>query len=542
MALPDFTRVLDTYKHVAAPLNRWLPAERSSELGNRLQDKATRLRPQIMVFGLYNAGKSTLLNALMGRAEAPMADRPETSVVAQYPWQGYILLDTPGIDAPIEHEDIATKQLEDSEVVLFVVAAGGTTDEAATWERLVRILVSGRRVMLIVNNKAGIQRDSRDFIGINDNLRQHLQHAAQAYNLTDILDQVPIHWVNAKAALRGRLENKEALVELSGILELEQALGEFLANSDTGIIFETCRKELQEAIESAQLRLHQASGDAQSEALAKARSQVDSERIRLESILQHHLDSRCQRAKSKVISLINEAHLQPAGQGEQAMEAGASEVIEALTGDMMTALMAELPKTQRKLEDIGQALAESAFDAANASFNGVPRDSSDGSDTDGLSPALKEAMRKVPLGDLKTLTEQGVKKALELGKELLPTLFKGIGKKTMERWASMAGRWAGPLAQAGMAIYGIYQAFRTEKAEKAALERQVKAVEDAANTFIDDLRQAYLAQISLVIEEVFKPIDDWMAAQRSLIAQSQQEQTQDQQLFEQALLTLRHTL
>jgi len=66
MALPDFTRVLDTYKHVAAPLNRWLPAERSSELGNRLQDKATRLRPQIMVFGLYNAGKSTLLNLAAG--------------------------------------------------------------------------------------------------------------------------------------------------------------------------------------------------------------------------------------------------------------------------------------------------------------------------------------------------------------------------------------------------------------------------------------------------------------------------------------------
>lgn len=541
MALPDFNRVLDTYKHVAAPLERWLPAERSSELGSRLHAKAARLHPQIMVFGLYNAGKSTLLNALMGRAEAPMADHPETSVVAQYPWQGYVLLDTPGIDAPIEHEEIATKQLEDSEVVLFVVTAGGTTDEAATWDRLVKILVSGRRVMLIVNNKAGIQRDSRDFVGINDNLRQHLQRAAQAHDLTNILDQVSIHWVNAKAALRGRLENKEALVEFSGILELEQALGEFLASSDTGIVFETCRKELQESIESAQLRLHQASGNAQSEALAKARTQVDSERNRLASVLQHHLDSRCQRAKSKVISLINEAHLQPSGQGEQAMEAGATEVIAALTSDMMSALKAELPKTQRKLEDIGQALAESAFGAVSTSFSDVPCDGND-SDDSGLSPALKDAMRKVPLGDLKTLTEQGVKKALELGKELLPKLFKGIGKKTMERWAAMAGRWAGPLMQAGMAIYGIYQAFSTEKAEKAALERQAKAVEDAANTFVDDLRQAYLAQIALVIEEVFKPIDDWMAAQRSLLAQSQQEQTQDQQLFEQALLTLRHAL
>lgn len=541
MALPDFSRVLDTYEQVSAPLARWLPAERCGELGNRLQGKAARLRPQIMVFGLYNAGKSTLLNALMGRAEAPMADRPETAKVVQYHWQGYALLDTPGIDAPIEHEEIAAQQLQDSEVVLFVVAAGGTTDEAATWERLVNILVSGRRVILIVNNKAAIHRDSRDFIGINDNLRQHLQQAAQAHRLAYILDQVPILWVNAKAALRGRLEKKEALIEFSGILELEQALGEFLASSDSGVVFETCRKELQEAIELAQLRLHQATGNTQSEALANARSQIDSERVRLEGVLQHHLDSRCLRAKSKVVALITDAHLQPAGRGEQAMEEGAAEVIAALTTDMMSELTKELPKTQRKLEDIGQVLAESAFGAASASVGGVPRDRSETNDS-GLSPALKDAVRKVPLGDLKTLTEQGVKKALELGKELLPNLFKGIGKKTMERWAAMAGRWAGPLLQTGMTIYGIYQAFSTEKAEKAALERQTKAVEDAASAFVYDLRQAYLSQIALVTEEVFKPIDDWVAVQRSQLAQSRQEQTQDQQLFEQALLILRHTL
>jgi hypothetical protein len=60
---------------------------------------------------------------------------------------------------------------------------------------------------------------------------------------------VPIHWVNAKAALRGRVESKEPLVEFSGILELEQALD-------------------------------------------KARMQIDSERDRLQNVLRHHLDNR----------------------------------------------------------------------------------------------------------------------------------------------------------------------------------------------------------------------------------------------------------
>lgn len=538
MALPDFTRVLATYDNINAPLQRWLPAERVSELGKLLHSRAARVRAQIMVYGLYNAGKSTLLNALMGRAEAPMADHPETSVVAEYPWQGYVLLDTPGIDAPITHEQVATQQLQDSEVVLFVVAAGGTIDEAATWERLVKIVGSGRRVMLVVNNKAGVQHDSRDFFSINDNLRKYLQNAALPYGIDDILEQVPIHWVNAKAALRGRVESKEPLVEFSGILELEQALSDFLASSDRGVMFKTCHKDLQEAIELALMRLHQAGGNEQAQALDKARLQIDSERDRLQSVLRHHLDSRCVRAKSSVVALINDAHRQPAEQAEQAMEDGASKVIAVLTADMMTALNNELPATQRKLEDIGQTLADSAFGAAHACVNGVNREGN-GSDDSGLSPALKDAMRKMPMGDLKTMTEQGVKKALELGKELLPTLFKGIGKKTMERWAAMAGRWAGPLLQAGMAIYGIYKAISSEKAEKAALDRQTKAVEDAASTFVEDLRQAYLNQIALVIEEVFKPIDEWMVTQRALLVQSGQEQTRDQHLFEEALLALR---
>lgn len=64
-------------------------------------------------------------------------------------------------------------------------------------------------------------------------------------------------------------------------------------------------------------------------------------------------------------------------------------------------------------------------------------------------------------------------------------------------------------------------------------------MEDAASTFVEDLRQAYLNQIALVIKEVFKPIDEWMATQRALLVQSGQEQTQDQHFFEEALLALR---
>ena len=56
--------------------------------------------PQVMLYGAFNAGKSTLVNALLGREEAAVQDIPTTFQVDRYPWNGLCLLDTPGINAP----------------------------------------------------------------------------------------------------------------------------------------------------------------------------------------------------------------------------------------------------------------------------------------------------------------------------------------------------------------------------------------------------------------------------------------------------------
>lgn len=538
MALPDFARVIDTYERVSAPLGRWLSEKQRDELGNRLYGKAQQLHPRIMIYGNYNAGKSTLLNALIGRADAKMADRPETAEVTEYQWQSYTLLDTPGIDAPIEHEEVAENQLQNSEVVLFVVAAGGATDEAKTWERLVSIIAADRQVMLIVNNKSGIKVGDLDYIGINDSLRSHLQHAANERGIEDILDRVTVQWVNAKSALKGRLEDKAALVVASGLVELEEALSDFLQQSDTGTIFTACRKDLIVAIEQAHLHLVQAGSNRQAEALSKAKLQIENERTRLTVSLNDHLDRDCQKSKQAIVNLITEvAEGQIRGNTNQAMEEGAAGVVQTLGDSLMLTLQIELPKTQQSLSEIGEKLAESTLSYANASLN-TSLDPSDDDDSV-LSPAIKDALRKVPMGNVKDMTELGVKAALELGKEFLPKLFKGIGPKTMGRWASTAGRWAGPLVQVGVALYDIYQAIRVENAEKAAQARRTKAIDDSASSFVHDLRQAYQLQITLVVEQVFKPMDEWIYAQSQTLVQQDKVAESDRILLEQALVELR---
>jgi hypothetical protein len=539
MALPDFARVIHIYDRVSSPLGRWLGDSQRDGLGARLQTRSAQLRPRIMVYGNYNAGKSTLLNALMGRADAKMADRPETAVVTQYTWGDYTLLDTPGIDAPIDHEEVAEEQLANSEVILFVVAAGGTTDEAKTWERLIDIVASERRVMLIVNNKAGIKVGDRDHASINDALRAHLQRAAQGRGIEGILDRVPVQWVNAKTALKGRLEDKAALVAVSGILELEAALADFLEQSDTGTIFAACRKDLADAIGQASLRLAQTSNSSAAEAVTRAKQQIENERSRLTRCLNDYLDQDCRRAQRDIVELITSvAETGATGNANQLMEDGAAHVVQSLGDKLMRALELELPNTQRSLSDIGEKLAETTLQHADAKLN-ADVNSAQADDESFMSSALKEALKKVPMGNVKDMTEQGVKAALELGKEFLPKLFKGIGPKTMGRWASSAGRWAGPLVQVGTALFDIYQAIRTETAEKDARARRTRAIEDSASSFVQDLRQAYQAQIALVVEQVFKPMDQWVSAQNEALVQKDTVTENDRILFEQALIELR---
>ena len=91
--------------------------------------KKAQAGASIMVYGVYNAGKSTLINALLGQELAAVADVPETARVQGYRWGDFEVLDTPGIDAPLEHEAITREQLVQSDVVIFVVNPLGVVEE-----------------------------------------------------------------------------------------------------------------------------------------------------------------------------------------------------------------------------------------------------------------------------------------------------------------------------------------------------------------------------------------------------------------------------
>jgi GTP-binding protein Era len=110
----------------------------------------------LSVFGRVSTGKSSLLNALIGRpvfATSPL--HGETKLSAMQPWNeveasGVFLIDTPGLDEAggEEREALAREVAGRSDLILFVVDADITETEL---DALRTVLREGRPVLLVLN-------------------------------------------------------------------------------------------------------------------------------------------------------------------------------------------------------------------------------------------------------------------------------------------------------------------------------------------------------------------------------------------------------
>lgn len=205
--------------------------------------KLKSLKPQVMVFGIYNAGKSSIINELLKADKAIVNDIPTTDKIDYYEWNGYEIADTPGVGAPIEHEEVTNEHLKKADVVLFVMSTTGSNEKAENYIRMKNIVDSGKKVIIILNDKNGDLYNNDEILSaIKIKVRQNMQKV----NIEDVESKYCIIVVNASRARNARLRNKPGLYNKSNFTELERIILSELKNTSTFNIMENTVYEIEQ--------------------------------------------------------------------------------------------------------------------------------------------------------------------------------------------------------------------------------------------------------------------------------------------------------
>lgn len=413
-------------------------ADRFQPIQEVFEDKKTKSDAVIMVYGVYNAGKSTLINTLLGREEAATDDIPLTDKVSAYRWSSYSILDTPGVDAPIEHEQVTNVQMLKADAIIFVVDPVGTAEEAKTLLVLMDLQEAGKQVFLVMNEKKPISEE--EFIKLKDQLRERLQLMAGERGLLDILKNIPIVKINAKRALQGKLKNQPKLVEHSGYAAFEKQLREFLQSISPDDIYGRLKSQLVTFLNEYVATLNDRSKSDLVKKYDRLIRDIGIEKTKL----RHDIERELLRHKTNIYDR-SKAFMRTNPVGCQAnienlLESTGKEV-ETLLNDKLTIFVntvqdeiKELQATLPKVAHTGNArtVPKLVIEDASPVAEGM-------TDSSAINPALlKGAIDQIA----KQAKPEHIVSSLQFVKSTLPSLMTGIGKKTMEKWAAtVLSKW-----------------------------------------------------------------------------------------------------
>lgn len=198
-------------------------------------------KPKIMVYGIYNGGKSTLINTLCKAEVAKVGDKPMTDHISEYDRGDYFLVDSPGINAPKEHELVTEAYLNKCHVILFVISSKGMFEDRENYKRLAKLIESDVPFIIVLNDRGyssgmGWSKEKKkqakfqheqDLNRIQCKIIENLMKESKNPN---IANQYEVVILNAKQAWTGLSIKKPQLYETSGVEQLNKRILQLLSN------------------------------------------------------------------------------------------------------------------------------------------------------------------------------------------------------------------------------------------------------------------------------------------------------------------------
>lgn len=431
----------------------------------------------IMVYGVYNSGKSTLINALLGKELAAVEDIPKTDCVDSYRWEQYDILDTPGVDAPIEHENITKEQMLTADAIIFVVNPIGAAEELKTYKVLIDLLQKDKKVYLVLNEKNDFSDNA--FVSLKNDIRKRLQEYAKEKGMSEILKDIPIIKVNAKRALTGKLNNKLVLFEKSGFPDFEKQLIDFLQDISPQEIYQRLKTEMCQFLEKSTETLQNASQNDLLKKYSGLLKNLESEKAKVRNNLQKEI----QYSRLSIVDTSKRILHSQTGDSESIIQ----QCIEEQTQRVTDIFNDNVQLFAQKLESELDAL-QASVPNLNASNNIVVGDVLSKEEITVLdennSQDFLETAQEVQIAVQQVAKPEHISITLQTIKKVLPGLMGGIGAKTIEKWAEMV---VGKAIPAVGVVLSLASSILGGDDDEKQLRNQIEEQRQAEERFIQQL-------------------------------------------------------
>jgi predicted GTPase len=464
----------------------YLSKEEIDKFNQHILNKLNDFNPTLMIYGTYNAGKSSTLNALFGQEEmAKTGDIPETAEVCPYLYKGYTIFDTPGINAPIEHEEITKEHLKKCEIILFVLSNDGSLEEEFIYEKISEIVKSNKPIIIVLNNKRNTEMGSIEAINEIDKVNVNLSKIGDRNGIEKIENKVKLCMINAKTALKGKIENKQLLLKKSNLLELENMINSLLDNSGSNEVINALKKYIEDFIENVINNIDKNIDSKEVKKIEEIITYIEKLKQHTEVNLKNILHKKMIILKNEIVSIISSGNVN-----------NLQNFIDEYLKDVVEQIYIEIDNVKEKLKSkFDEFSAE--IKLINPEYNTNISNSNDPDDSffpENIKKSIYETANN------KDLITSGTQKALTLAKKWLPKKVM-YGKGPV--WISKAAGRIAVFVQVSKSAYDIYDA-QKEMKNQIKLERErILGIENNALSISEQIEASINQNINEVIVEIF---------------------------------------
>ena len=459
---------------------KYLPPGAVERSVKEIEEKIETKNLHIMFFGAYNAGKSTIINALLGKESAAVKDIPTTDRIDTYNWNGYVLIDSPGVNAPIEHEKVSEAQLDRSDLIAFVIRQG-EQDVKDVYERMFDLIERKKKIFIILN-----VTNSEALLPALNKLNNILHEYKQARSLPSCaIENINILPLNGKTSLKGRLESKNALLDHAGYNTFVEGFNSWVKSyDDEKHLLEALRLQIEETLLDPTLACIESKigedGNNDLSLLNGRLTMLEKQKRVLRQTASNLIRQEVVSVKPEISEVIS------SGCSQVELEASLQRIAGAVNDKVQSWL-------ENEINDFRVAMVQ-------ATLNSLGIDKDFGLD-DINDSNFANKLKELGVGQLKNLDADKITKLLLLGRKFKIPYLKG-------RWASTLGEWGkklGPIVQVVLAVLEIFMANRgqnkeNENKKQVALQLH-QAVEQISSSIIGGLSNAVDEVVGEVMDE-----------------------------------------